>query len=115
MKKYYIPTTSLNFNNILSSESVSPHSFFERRGFGYPRWFNIPENPLENSIVLYENFGCFDLPVTDVESHPMIIEVCLPDDEIETLLQLDNHIFCVTTLYIWIPNPLVSYSLMKSI
>ena len=101
MKKYYIPTTSLNFNNILSSESVSPHSFFERRGFGYPRWFNIPENPLENSIVLYENFGCFDLPVTDVESHPMIIEVCLPDDEIETLLQLDNHIFlCDHTIYL---------------
>lgn len=26
--KYYIPTSSLNFNNILSTESVSPKIFY---------------------------------------------------------------------------------------
>lgn len=101
MKKFYIPTTSLNFTNILSSESVSPLSFFEKRGFGSPRWFNIPENPLKNSIVLHEVFGYFDVPVSDMESHPMVIEVCLSDEDIETLMQLDNHVFlCDHSLYL---------------
>ena len=101
MKKYYIPTTSLNFNNILSSESVSPRAFFENRKFGYPRWFNIPENPLENSIVLHDVFGCFDIPTSDLESHPMVIEVCMVDEDIATFLQLDEHTFlCDHTVYL---------------
>ena len=34
MEKIYIPTTTLNFNNILSTESISPAIFYEKRGFG---------------------------------------------------------------------------------
>lgn len=101
MKKFYIPTTSLNFNNILSSESVSPHAFYEKRRFGYPRWFNVPENSFENSIVLYDVFGSFDFPVSDMESHPMVIEVCLSDEDITTLLPFGDHVFlCDHTLYL---------------
>lgn len=77
--KYYIPTTTLNFNNILSSESISPSSFFQKRGFGYSRWFEIPENKLNNSIVLYDSLSRFDRDDNELEDHPMIIEISTDD------------------------------------
>lgn len=73
--KYYIPTTTLNFNNILSSESVSPTSFFEKRGFGYSRWFEIPENENNNSILLYDRLSKVERIDSELEDHPMIIEI----------------------------------------
>lgn len=73
--KYYIPTTTLNFNNILSSESVSPTSFFEKRGFGYSRWFEIPENENNNSILLYDRLSKVERMNSELEDHPMIIEI----------------------------------------
>lgn len=75
MKKLYIPTSSLNFNNILSSESVSPKAFYTRRNFGYSRWTSIPENGMENVILLYEHPFRFTRPQSDVEDHPMLIEI----------------------------------------
>ncbi len=80
MKKLYIPTSSLNFNNILSSESISPKSFYERRGFGYRRWTAIPENENENVILLYETPFSFERPISDVEDHPMMIEIIMEED-----------------------------------
>lgn len=73
--KYYIPTTTLNFNNILSSESVSPYIFFQKRGFGYSRWFVIPENEQNNCIVLYDSLSYLDRGDSELEDHPMIIEI----------------------------------------
>ena len=73
--KYYIPTTTLNFNNIMSSESVSPKAFYARRGFGYPRWEAIPENEEDNVVLLYEQPFKLTRPKSDKEDHPMLIEI----------------------------------------
>lgn len=78
--KYYIPTTTLNFNNILSSESISPSIFFQNRGFGYSRWFNIPENELANSIILYNSLSDLKRDDSELEDHPMIIEIITDED-----------------------------------
>ena len=80
MKKFYIPTSTLNFNNILSSESVSPKAFYARRGFGYSRWTEIPENNVDNAILLYEKPFRFVRPESDMEDHPMLIEVYADED-----------------------------------
>lgn len=73
--KYYIPTSSLNFNNILSTESLSPKSFYERRGFGYSRWFSVEENSIEHLTLLYDKPHMFERPKSDIEDHPMLIEI----------------------------------------
>ena len=70
----------MNFNGILSSESISPRSFYERRGFGYRRWTTIPENENENVILLYETPFSFERPISDVEDHPMMIEITTDED-----------------------------------
>ena len=78
--KYYIPTSSLNFNNILSTESLSPKSFYERRGFGYSRWFSVEENSIEYLTLLYDTPHMFERPKSDIEDHPMLIEINVDDE-----------------------------------
>lgn len=73
--KLYIPTSTLNFNNILSTESLSPQAFYALRGFGYRRWTPVPENGLANAITLYEQPFRFIRPASDVEDHPMWVEI----------------------------------------
>ena len=80
MRKYYIPTTTLNFNNILSSESISPKAFYALRGFGYPSWESIAENNVDNIIILYEKPFGFMRPVSDLEDHPMLMEIQSNED-----------------------------------
>lgn len=75
MKKLYIPTSTCNFNNILSSESISPKAFYALRKFGYYRWTNIPENDNDNVILLYEEPFAFSRPKSDTEDHPMLVEI----------------------------------------
>ena len=74
MKKFYIPTSSLNFNNILSTESVSPKAFYECRKFGYGRWTSIPENSCDFAVTLYDSPGMFVREQSDLEDHPLLIE-----------------------------------------
>lgn len=101
MNKYYIPTTTLNFNNILSSESISPKSFYRDRLFGYGRWYSIPENPFENSIVLYDELRSFLRPKSEVEDHPLLIEVALDESVEATLAKMGDHLFLSDhTIYI---------------
>ena len=83
VKKLYIPTSTLNFNNILSSESISPKAFYERRGFGYKRWVSVKENDNVNCTLLYENFCKFVIPPSDQEDHPMIVEIEVEENEFQ--------------------------------
>lgn len=82
MKKFYIPTSSLNFNNILSTESVSPKAFYECRKFGYGRWTSIPENSCDFVVTLYDHPGMFARMQSDIEDHPLLIEY-LTDEELK--------------------------------
>ena len=73
--KLYIPTSSLNLGNILSTESISPKSFYRDRNFGSKYWYSVEENNYENIILLYEEPHTFTRPESDLEDHPMLIEV----------------------------------------
>ena len=74
MRQFFIPTSSLNFNNIFSTESISPAAFYAQRGFGYSRWTSIPENGVDNAVLLYDTPRNFSRPISDLEDHPMLIE-----------------------------------------
>ena len=80
MKTYYIPTTTLNFDNILSSESISPKSFYQQRNFGYKNWLTIPENGKDDAILLYDKPFKLQRTSSEVEDHPLFIEVNLNEE-----------------------------------
>lgn len=75
MKKLYIPTCTLNFNNIISSESISPCAFYPRRGYGYKSIDKVELNNFNNIILLYDKFPYFDIAESQIENYPMVIEV----------------------------------------
>lgn len=74
MEKLYLPTTTLNFNNIFSSESISPQSFYPIRSYGYKRFTTIKPNPFSNSILLYNKYPLYDLVDIEKDNYPIIIE-----------------------------------------
>ena len=88
--RLYIPTSSRNFNCLFSEESISPKSFYGERGFGYGKWHSIPENPYENLIVLYDELRYFERPNEGFDDYPLVIEVCLNDNEVEELFRRDK-------------------------
>ena len=73
--KYYIALSSLNIDNILSSESISPHSFYEKRDFGYRSFQKIKNITLQNDILLFSQLPYFTIQDADSENYPMVIEI----------------------------------------
>lgn len=73
--KLYIPTCTLNFNNIFSSESISPASYYQNRGFGNKRFYTVPANNNPDVILLYTAYPSFQLENNDLENYPMVIEI----------------------------------------
>ncbi len=73
--RLYIPTCTLNFNNILSSESISPLGFYARRGFGNKRFYPVCANDKEQAILSYSKYPRFKVEENDLENYPMVIEI----------------------------------------
>ena len=73
--KYYIITSSLNVDNILSSESISPLSFYAKRDFGYKTFQKIDQLNILNSVVLFSQIPYFEIHDAERENYPMIIEL----------------------------------------
>lgn len=71
----YLPTSSLNFNNIFSSESISPISFYSKRNFGYKRFEAVEPNPFQNSILLYSRFPSFEIKDFEKDNYPIIFGI----------------------------------------
>lgn len=76
MKTLYIPISSLNFNSIFASESISPSVFYQKRNFGYKTFEKIDElNNFHNSIMLYDKFPVFDIEPDGRDNYPMVVKI----------------------------------------
>lgn len=73
--KLYIATTSLNFDAIVSTDSVSPASFYQQREFGISLFYDKASFCLPNSILLTDAFPVFSINRSEVEHRPMVIEI----------------------------------------
>ncbi len=72
---FYIPVNSLNFNNLLSSESISPQSFYEKRGYGFKRFEKIFLNPFNNSFLAYNKIPLIEQLKSDREEYPIYLAI----------------------------------------
>lgn len=79
--KLFIPTCTLNFNNIFSTESVSPKAYYATRGFGNRRYYSVEANSLDMAVTLYSKYPVFQVDNTDLENYPMVIEIDTDDYE----------------------------------
>lgn len=97
--KLYLPTSTLNFNNIMSSESVSPATFYANRRFGYKRFDKVAPNSLVNLILLYGKFPVFSINDQGLENYPLVIEIStqsMPEDFFE---EKDGIFYTSKTIY----------------
>lgn len=100
--KLYIPTSSQNFNSIMSSESISPAAFYEHRNFGMSRFVRVVANNLSDRIALYDCVPQFEIPVSDEDNFPIFIEIqtnCY-DDEMFYASEIEGVYYCDRTIYI---------------
>jgi hypothetical protein len=63
---------------MMSSESISPASFYEKRGYGYKRYERVAPNRLSNIILLYEKYPIFKIENSEIENYPLVLEVEIP-------------------------------------
>ena len=110
-KKLYIPTSTLNFNNIISSESISPYSFYDLRGYGFRRFVKVDLNNLDNAILLYENFPIFEIEDEELENYPMVIEVYVDSCCVKLEKVKEGVYACTETIYL---NPFDTRILFES-
>ncbi len=97
--KYYIPTSTLNVSNILSSGSLSPYSFYGERKFGIKTFEPLKEcEKLMNQIILFRKYPIFSIS-SDKESYPVCVEIEIPDSMV---VQSNIPDICYTNKTIYI-------------
>lgn len=112
-KFYFIPTSSLNFNNILSSESISPPSFYGIRGYGFKRFEKVLSNSFSNSFLAYSSIP--RVPLLNSEKEEYLIYLAVPNGYLKSCKVVDKGHFQIIQidkpLYI---NPLECFFLVRS-
>ena len=98
-KKLYIPTSTLNFNNIMSSESISPATFYTNRRFGYKRFEKVEPNKLDNLLLLYDKYPIFEINDKELENYPLVIEIDTQFISEECVQEKDDVFFTTKTIY----------------
>lgn len=105
MKTLFFFTTSLNFGNIFSSESISPESFYINRGFGFDYYEN-PFNNIKDYIVFFEQYPLIELPISnEIDVHKIVLEFEFEAGDLH--LEKSNITgvwFCPNTVYITLGN-----------
>lgn len=98
--KYYILTTHLNVDNIITSESISPYSYYLKRNFGYKSFEKICDYYPNESIVLYKQICNIQINDIERENHPMVIEI-EDDKQLSDLKEIANNVsLCNKTIRI---------------
>lgn len=73
--KYYIPTTNLNIDNLLSTESISPYAYYAERKFK-PNYFEkILPSLCDSVLLLFSKIPSFELDDKEVEQYPIVLEI----------------------------------------
>ena len=103
--KLYIPTCTLNFNNIFSTESISPKAFYQRRGFGNKRFYPVEANSLDGVVLLYSKYPRYDVEDSELENYPMVIEIESDDYPAGIITKQDTRsgvevYFSASTIYL---------------
>lgn len=71
----YLPISSQNFNNIFSTESISPHAFYSQRNFGIKRHFKTDFSLFDEYLLFYPIPIYFRLDNAMAEAYPMLLAI----------------------------------------
>ncbi|MFC1777320.1 hypothetical protein ACFL3I_08260 [Pseudomonadota bacterium] len=105
MKYLYIPTSTLNFNSILSTESISPVAICASRDFGNNRFEKVDPNPFDNLLLLYDRYPNFNIEDQERDNFPMVLRLSakrVSREALKTAYELEgiNVYICTQTIYL---------------
>ena len=75
--KLYLATSSLNIDNILSTECVAPFSFYEARNYGYNSFYSLETIPYKNVLILFSKIPHFEIIDREHDNRPVILEIII--------------------------------------
>ncbi|MGG1616519.1 hypothetical protein [Paenibacillus sp. NRS-1781] len=100
--KLYFPTSSLNFNDMLATESISPKNFYSNRKFGTKRHFTTELAINEYFITLFSTppmFNIVEQANFEYEEYPIIIDIDY-DESFFKLFDLSENVYATQeTIY----------------
>lgn len=73
--KLFIATSSLNIDNILSTECIAPLSFYNARTYGYNTFCGLKLIPFKNVLILFSKIPHFEIQDDESDSSPVVLEV----------------------------------------
>ena len=95
----YIPTTTLNASNILSSGSMSPLNYYVSRGFGIQSFEPIEEtSAYKDVLLLFRSFPRYEI-IEENASYPMVMEVDIDESRVNKT-GIDGVYYCDSTIYL---------------
>lgn len=99
----YIPTCSLNINNILSTDSISPAAQYATRKVGNKRFFPVVACPSEHAVFLYSKIPSFKVEDRGMENYRVVIAIEANSigqelKKIDSNSSVDTYI-CESTIY----------------
>lgn len=100
--KLYLPTNSLNFNDIFATESISPKDFYARRTFGTKRHFGTELSVDDYTLTWYVQKPVFELvdhKSSQYEEYPILIELNCDPSVLEFVRVNDQTYLSYKTVY----------------
>ncbi len=73
--KLFIATSSLNIDNILSTECIAPLSFYNARNYGYNTFYGLDLIPFKNVLILFSKIPSFEIRDEEHDSRPIVLDV----------------------------------------
>ncbi|MEC2077985.1 hypothetical protein [Metabacillus fastidiosus] len=104
--KLFFPTSSLNFNDLFATESISPKSFYSERTFGTSRHFLTDKVLNHNQIILFGEVPSFNLVNTEGYSEfPIVLEIDI-DTTKYNVKKISNTVYSYDGTIYFNPNNL---------
>ena len=102
--KFYLPTSTLNFDAIYSSMCIMPPRYYCDEAIWFPRYFKTDVDLSDDVLVLYSVPIIWEIPDDDSVNYPMLIEVDssiidrqLSDPERAVKISLRSSLSCIVT------------------
>lgn len=96
--KLFIASSSLNIDNILSTECIAPLSFYNARTYGYNTFCGLELIPFKNVLILFSKIPYFEILDDENDSRPIVLEVDI-DEKVTPLTHISEnegvHLFSV--------------------
>lgn len=109
--KLYFPTSSLNFNDMFATESISPKIFYSKRSYGTKRCFGTELSPNDNYLTLFTKMPLFQLAqksTSEYEEFPIIIEISY-DPSYFSLFKISDDIYATDSTIYFTPDKIKLY------